>query len=73
MGKLIDLATIRAQKISNISGYSVVDMILDPSKKKDKDDYYNHHYEYADWPFDCPPPSEEDMRIMEKLSSAGNK
>lgn len=48
MGAVLSLQQHIEKKESHIRSYSIIDMILDPSKKKEADKFYNSQYEYIE-------------------------
>lgn len=44
MNAVIDLQVSREKKNSRVASYSILDMILDPQKKKEYDDYLARSY-----------------------------
>ena len=48
MSAVLDLAKQSEKRETRAKSYSIVDMILDPAKKKEADDYYNDQHEYVE-------------------------
>jgi len=61
MGKIINIQDYFNKKDTEIMSYSIIDMILDPEKRKEVYDYYDSHYVE----------SEEEKKIFEE--SRGNR
>ncbi|MHB9924578.1 hypothetical protein [Clostridium botulinum] len=45
MGKIIDLESYSNNKRIQIESYSLLDMIVDPKKRKEVYDYYDRNYQ----------------------------
>lgn len=48
MAEVINLKNYVNAKETKIRSYSILDKILDPTKKKEADNYYNKNYEYIE-------------------------
>ena len=48
IGAVLSMNKFVDKKDARIRSYSIVDMILDPSKKKEADDYYSSQYQYVE-------------------------
>lgn len=48
MGAVLEMCKYVDKKESRISSYSILDMILDTSKKKEADNFYKSKYEYIE-------------------------
>jgi len=48
MGAVLSMSKYIDKKESRINSYSIIDLILDPDKKKEADKYYSKTYEYVE-------------------------
>lgn len=48
MNPVTDISDLKAQQEAKIRSYDIKDLILDPIKRKEADDYYMSNYEYIE-------------------------